>query len=390
MAGTISAGTDPDARCARASPVRSWSSTTACARSARPSAACSARRSACGRRSGSRPSARSPGCSGCCPRRSRRCTTLPEMRRVTDDPLELFHEWVDGDRDGARDRDARRPALGAHGAAEGRRRARLHVLHELRVAEGAELEANPHAALLFHRPGIQVRVEGRGRARAGGESDAYWATRPGRLAAQRRRVAPVRSRSPRARSSRQRSPRSPPSRRGRRTGAATGSCRRRTSSGGTATTGCTNVTCSGDAATAGRCYFCNREGCSRRRGSRARRSPPPAPPRPRRRTLGGCPVFPASSAVEPAGRHAAGRAGLGDADPLDRPRLRACTPTSARASGTARASASRTSSCTARRRRSRASRSTTPTRATRGRTRSRPNVPIEGAPAHATTATGTR
>jgi pyridoxamine 5'-phosphate oxidase len=44
--------------------------------------------------------------------------------------------------------------------------------------KGRELEANPHAALLFHRPGLQVRVEGRVERLPGAESDAYWATRP--------------------------------------------------------------------------------------------------------------------------------------------------------------------------------------------------------------------
>jgi pyridoxamine 5'-phosphate oxidase len=41
-----------------------------------------------------------------------------------------------------------------------------------------ELEANARAALLFHRPGIQVRVEGPVARVAGDESDSYWETRP--------------------------------------------------------------------------------------------------------------------------------------------------------------------------------------------------------------------
>ena len=44
--------------------------------------------------------------------------------------------------------------------------------------KGAELEQNPRAALLFHRPDIQVRVEGRVERIPAEESDAYWATRP--------------------------------------------------------------------------------------------------------------------------------------------------------------------------------------------------------------------
>jgi len=44
--------------------------------------------------------------------------------------------------------------------------------------KGRELEANPRAALLFHRPGIQVRVEGLVERIPEAESDAYWETRP--------------------------------------------------------------------------------------------------------------------------------------------------------------------------------------------------------------------
>ena len=44
--------------------------------------------------------------------------------------------------------------------------------------KGRELAANPRAALLFHRPGRQVRVEGGVARIPATESDAYWATRP--------------------------------------------------------------------------------------------------------------------------------------------------------------------------------------------------------------------
>jgi pyridoxamine 5'-phosphate oxidase len=44
--------------------------------------------------------------------------------------------------------------------------------------KGRELRENPRAALLFHWPGRQVRVEGDVAALSPGESDAYWATRP--------------------------------------------------------------------------------------------------------------------------------------------------------------------------------------------------------------------
>ena len=48
--------------------------------------------------------------------------------------------------------------------------------------KGRELQANPHAALLFHWPrvrqGVQVRVEGAVEIVADAEADAYFATRP--------------------------------------------------------------------------------------------------------------------------------------------------------------------------------------------------------------------
>jgi pyridoxamine 5'-phosphate oxidase len=63
--------------------------------------------------------------------------------------------------------------------------------------KGRELEANPRAALLFHRPGIQVRVEGRVERLPEAESDAYWASRPAgsrRSAAASRQSQPIGSR----------------------------------------------------------------------------------------------------------------------------------------------------------------------------------------------------
>ncbi|AWV06530.1 pyridoxamine 5'-phosphate oxidase [Marilutibacter maris] len=48
--------------------------------------------------------------------------------------------------------------------------------------KGRELQANPHAALLFHWPrvrnGVQVRIEGAVEIVADDEADAYFATRP--------------------------------------------------------------------------------------------------------------------------------------------------------------------------------------------------------------------
>ena len=76
-------------------------------------------------------------------------------------PITLFHEWVDGDQ----------MAI-ATATPGGRPSVRMLLLKSAdergftfftgyTSRKGRELEANPRAALLFHRPGIQVRVEGR-------------------------------------------------------------------------------------------------------------------------------------------------------------------------------------------------------------------------------------
>lgn len=94
------------------------------------------------------------------------------------DPLALFHEWVDG----------AEMAL-ATATPDGRPSVRMVLLKSAdergfafftgyESRKGNELEANPRAALLFHRPGIQVRVEGPVERLPAEESDAYWATRP--------------------------------------------------------------------------------------------------------------------------------------------------------------------------------------------------------------------
>jgi pyridoxamine 5'-phosphate oxidase len=44
--------------------------------------------------------------------------------------------------------------------------------------KGRELAENPRAALLFHLPGRQLRVEGEVARLSAAESDAYWAVRP--------------------------------------------------------------------------------------------------------------------------------------------------------------------------------------------------------------------
>ena len=102
------------------------------------------------------------------------------------DPLALFHEWVEGSE----------VAL-ATASPDGRPSVRMVLLKSAdergftfftnyESRKGRELESNPHAALLFHRPGIQVRVEGPVARIPAEESDAYWASRP---AASRRSAA---------------------------------------------------------------------------------------------------------------------------------------------------------------------------------------------------------
>ena len=93
-------------------------------------------------------------------------------------PLELFHEWVDG------------PEMAiATATPDGRPSVRMVLLKSADEQgftfftgydsrKGNELEANPRAALLFHRPGVQVRVEGPVERISAEESDAYWASRP--------------------------------------------------------------------------------------------------------------------------------------------------------------------------------------------------------------------
>jgi pyridoxamine 5'-phosphate oxidase len=116
---------------------------------------------------------------------------------VTADPLERFREWIEGEevalatatRDG---RPSVRMVL-LKGADE--RGFTFYSNYESR--KGRELDENPRAALLFHRPGRQVRVEGRVERVPAEESDAYWAARPApsrRSAAASRQSEPVESR----------------------------------------------------------------------------------------------------------------------------------------------------------------------------------------------------
>ena len=112
---------------------------------------------------------------------------------MTDDPLELFHGWVDG----------AEVAL-ATATPDGRPSVRMVLLKSAdergftffsnyESRKGRELDANPRAALLFRRPDIQVRVEGAVSRIAAEESEAYWETRP---AASRRSAAASRQSQP--------------------------------------------------------------------------------------------------------------------------------------------------------------------------------------------------
>ena len=83
--GSIMAALIPDG-CGRGSRAPTWWSITACGRSARSSAACSAAQSESGRRCGSPSSAACSASSGCCPRRSRGCTSCRRPRSRTSRP----------------------------------------------------------------------------------------------------------------------------------------------------------------------------------------------------------------------------------------------------------------------------------------------------------------
>jgi pyridoxamine 5'-phosphate oxidase len=116
---------------------------------------------------------------------------------VNPDPLALFHEWVQGDE-----------MVIATATAEGRPSVRALLLKSAdergftfytgyTSRKGRELEANPRAALLFRREGIQVRVEGPVERLPAEESDAYWRSRPAasrRSAAASRQSEPIGSR----------------------------------------------------------------------------------------------------------------------------------------------------------------------------------------------------
>ena len=116
---------------------------------------------------------------------------------MTQDPLSLFHEWI-----------TTVEMTLATATADGRPSARMVLLKaadergfqfctNYESRKGLELLDNPHAALLFREPDIQVRIEGRVERVDPSESDAYWVTRPPesrRSAAASRQSQPIGSR----------------------------------------------------------------------------------------------------------------------------------------------------------------------------------------------------
>ena len=113
-----------------------------------------------------------------------------ELRRpdLDDDPLRQFQQWFDDAADAVRVREAMAVATANADGAPSVRMVLLKVADERGFVffthytsrKGRELEANPHAALLFHWDllGRQVRIEGTVERVSPAESDAYFATRP--------------------------------------------------------------------------------------------------------------------------------------------------------------------------------------------------------------------
>jgi len=112
-------------------------------------------------------------------------------------PLELFRDWITTDE----------VAL-ATATADGRPSLRMVLLKgaddrgfmfcsNYESRKGLELAENPHGALLFREPDVQVRIEGRVERVAPAESDSYWQSRPPasrRSAAASRQSQPIGSR----------------------------------------------------------------------------------------------------------------------------------------------------------------------------------------------------
>jgi pyridoxamine 5'-phosphate oxidase len=101
------------------------------------------------------------------------------------DPLRQFHRWHDEAAGDVADHDAMVLATATPAGAPSARMVLLKGADErgfrfftnAESRKGAELAANPRAALLFHWPGRQVRVEGGVAPIPADESDAYFASR---------------------------------------------------------------------------------------------------------------------------------------------------------------------------------------------------------------------
>jgi pyridoxamine 5'-phosphate oxidase len=113
-----------------------------------------------------------------------------ELRRtdLDTDPVSQFRAWFDDAKHVVRIREAMAVATATAEGAPSVRMVLLKTADERGLVffthytsrKGRELEANPHAALLFHWDplGRQVRVEGSVERVSPEESDAYFATRP--------------------------------------------------------------------------------------------------------------------------------------------------------------------------------------------------------------------
>ena len=94
------------------------------------------------------------------------------------DPLEQFHAWLDTDVVAL----ATASSAGAPSVRmvllKGADERGLMFFTSYEGRKGRELAENPRAAMLFHMPGRQIRVEGTVERLEPAESDVYWEQRP--------------------------------------------------------------------------------------------------------------------------------------------------------------------------------------------------------------------
>jgi pyridoxamine 5'-phosphate oxidase len=116
---------------------------------------------------------------------------MPALREgdVDPDPIEQFRRWYDDA--GARGVVARDAMIVSSATPDGRPSARAVLLRGLdergfafytnfESRKGRELDANPHAAVLFHWPEVQRQVRATGTVErvSQAESEVYWNNRP--------------------------------------------------------------------------------------------------------------------------------------------------------------------------------------------------------------------